>query len=438
MNCKITVGCFLALVVAWCGIARAEEAPSEVPKPIPQTRPEMKKAIDILKQRKSRLPLPAVTAEEKANAGERMLVNNGRLRGIYLPKEWMGAQGGGGNRQPDPAMTLDNTFKVRLFWIVSRANNCHYCLGHQEMKLRNAGMAEDAIAALDCDWSVFPENERGAMELARKITLAPHKLTAEELDKLRSQYTDTQWIELVQTVASYNSTNRWTDSTGIPQDQAFGETPTLLDTPTSPDFQNRPTQIFAIVEVARPAIESRSVVEEKLAECRKRTPRAALLSEEKARAVLPPDWSGAPLPQWIRALANLPQMCAQQAKSRKAFQETGRISPKLKGEIAWIAARQNRAWYSAGQAMKWLKEQGLTADEIFALDGDWQQFTPAERQAFGFAKKLTATSQKMTDADIAGLQKHFSDPEVAEIIQSTCVANMFDRFTETLNLALEQ
>ncbi len=50
-------------------------------------------------------------------------MNNGRFRSYYLPTELRDA---GFNREPDPAMTLDNTFKVKLFWIASRTNNCFY------------------------------------------------------------------------------------------------------------------------------------------------------------------------------------------------------------------------------------------------------------------------------------------------------------------------
>jgi hypothetical protein len=55
--------------------------------------------------------------------GERS-VNNGRFRQYYLP-EFSSGRGSSG-REPDPAMTLDNTFKVKLFWITSRTNNCYY------------------------------------------------------------------------------------------------------------------------------------------------------------------------------------------------------------------------------------------------------------------------------------------------------------------------
>ena len=51
----------------------------------------------------------------------RGIVNNGRMRTMYLPAEFVG---GGFLREPDPSMTLSRAFKTMSFWIVSRANNC--------------------------------------------------------------------------------------------------------------------------------------------------------------------------------------------------------------------------------------------------------------------------------------------------------------------------
>src|SRR5580698_6668687 len=94
-------------------------------KPVGITRDEEKELLEKHKKAKPRLPFPE---------GDQTGVNNGWFRSNYVPADLRGAAGaaGGGN---DPAMTLDNTFKVKLFWITSRANNCYYCLGHQELKL---------------------------------------------------------------------------------------------------------------------------------------------------------------------------------------------------------------------------------------------------------------------------------------------------------------
>ena len=113
----------LGLVVAAAGGGRADEATS-APRPVPVTRPEMKQYLEDMKARKPRIPLPELTEEEKAKLGERGASYEARLRALYMPEGER--QGGGFSREPDPAMTLDYAFKTELFWIVSRANNCHY------------------------------------------------------------------------------------------------------------------------------------------------------------------------------------------------------------------------------------------------------------------------------------------------------------------------
>src|SRR5687767_9580343 len=127
---------------------RAEAPASDTPKAVPATRREMKQALEALKDRTPRLPLPG---------GGEGGVNNGRMRATYLPEGWGGGGGRGGrNRQrgrdgrrgfgrfgQDPNSTMDFAFTTSLFWVVSRGNNCHYCLGHQELKLRGAGLNDD-------------------------------------------------------------------------------------------------------------------------------------------------------------------------------------------------------------------------------------------------------------------------------------------------------
>ena len=153
--------------------------PTSAPRQIPLTRPEMKQYLEDMKQRTPRIPLPELTDAEKEQAGDRSRGYESRLRTHYLPRgndrfsfnggganrtaarlplaryHWHaptcapegtrpdGARpegGRGGGRDNEPGMTLDYRFKVSLFWIVSRTNNCQYCLGHQESKLLSAGM----------------------------------------------------------------------------------------------------------------------------------------------------------------------------------------------------------------------------------------------------------------------------------------------------------
>ena len=116
---------FIATIAAaLCAVApraNAEENEATRANTIPATRPAVKRALEALKQRQPRLPLPPPTEEERQAAGDRPLVNNGRMAAIYLPASWRQAKWA-----RDPAMTLDYAFTTECFWIVSRANNCHY------------------------------------------------------------------------------------------------------------------------------------------------------------------------------------------------------------------------------------------------------------------------------------------------------------------------
>jgi hypothetical protein len=120
---RLAAAVVVGFVTASAGVARAD-GPGSAPLPVPLTRLEMKQYLEDLKARKPRIPLPELTEEEKAKLGERGSGYEARLRSLYLPAG--GGRGGGSGREPDPAMSLDYAFKTEVFWIVSRANNCHY------------------------------------------------------------------------------------------------------------------------------------------------------------------------------------------------------------------------------------------------------------------------------------------------------------------------
>src|SRR5262245_25935030 len=110
---------FGALLIVPLGLSQCVWADdSTTPKPIPQSRDEEKRALNALRDRQARLPLPPPTEEERKEAAARAaaagpaasglgggLVNNGRMRNLYLPEELRGANNFA--RQKDPVMTLD-------------------------------------------------------------------------------------------------------------------------------------------------------------------------------------------------------------------------------------------------------------------------------------------------------------------------------------------
>ncbi len=477
--------CVIALMALGCACslmmndARAEDA-TAAPRPVPLTRPEMKEMLEDMKGRTPRIPLPELTEEEKAQdaADPRGFGYEGRLRALYMPEGTSrgfggfggrpaGGFGGGNNRtqaEPDPTLTLDYRFKTMLFWIASRANNCQYCLGHQESKLLGAGMLEDEIAALDADWSAFKPAEQAAFALARRLTLEPHLLGDADIKRCQEFYTDPQIIEMIMSVSGNNSINRWKEGTGVPQSAnggGFGRrnegsqapAPPAENhgylTPTSEKFQTVRTIVAPVVlaDVAnasfgrtvcdRPALEPMSVVKERLAQAQKRTPRLPIVDEDKAREALGDVAPEGPLPQWMRLLANFPIAGTQTVQAVRSSEEQGDLSPLLKAQMSWVIARQDRAWYALGEARRRLIALGQTEAQIAALDGDQHELEAKDRSLLTLAHNLAASPVVLTDEQAAEAVKLAGPRDVVQTISYTTNRAAFDRCTEAAGLTIE-
>ena len=421
--------------------------PADKPKPVAATREEMKALLEAHKTARPRLPFPP---EDPNNP--RAGVNNGRFRAYYLPDFREGGGGAAGAREPDPAMTLDNTFKVKLFWITSRTNNCYYCMGHQELKLRAAALSDDDIAALDGDWKDLPAYERAAYAFTRKLTFTPHLVGPDDIKALSAYYKPVQILEIVITVAGYNSTNRWTDGLNISA-EASGENFKKGDgkddfktfkTPTSPKFAEQFSSVGPLPPMckaasqpsipARPARESREQVEAKWKAATTRSATLPLADEAAVKEV----WTDGPAPNWVRLLATFPKAGKSRIAGVKLAAEKGNLSPRLKAAIAWAVAREDRSWYALAVARDRLKATGLTDDQVFALDDEKNDLSDRDRAALAVARKLAVAPSTVTDTDIERLRKLFSDKEVAEIVFHTCNAAFFGRVTEAANLPLDR
>lgn len=408
-------------------------------KPVGITREEEKNLLENHKKAKPRLPFP-----EGTQSG----VNNGWFRSNYVPADLRGggapaasgAPPGGRGEGNDPAMTLDNTFKVKLFWITSRANNCYYCLGHQELKLASAGVTDDEIAILDGDWVDVPAKEKAAYAFTKKLTHTPHLITAADVEAMKTHYTPIQVSEILITVAGYNSTNRWTDGLNIPSEASgafFKREGTKADlstfkTPTSAKFTAQKTTVAPIKIPLRPPLEPRDKVEAIWREARSAT---LPVADAKAASEI---WSDGPAPNWVCYLATFPRSSKGRVAGIKAGMEKGTLSPKLSAEIAWVAARNDRAWYALAIARDRLKKAGLTEDQIFELDGDRKQLPEAEQAALALVETLAVAPWKVTDEMVERCRKSFKDGQVGEIFHHTCNAAFFDRVTEVAKLPFDK
>lgn len=473
---------FSLLALAALGSAAfAADSPVTTPRPVPATRPEMKELLEDMKKRPHRIPLPELTDREKTELGERSSSYEARLRYNYVPAA-EGTIFGAARPRPaavpgapappipprmdftrnaDENMTLTYQFKTMLFWIVSRTNNCQYCLGHQEWKLSATGMNDDAIAALDADWSAYSKKEQAAFAYARMLTYEPHRISDDEFNKVKPFYTPAQILEMTMSVSGNNAINRWKEGTGIPQSAGntftgrggAGAAPAAehadtFTTPTSEKYKTAvsvvaPLEIFngkasGKVLSTRPKLESRDEVKVKLAAVATRKPRLPMVDEAAAAAWLKESGQDVPVTDWMRLIASFPNEGRGRLPSLVSReQQTGELTELQKTQLNWIIARQDRAWYAIGKAHAKLLSLGQTEDQIFALDGDRTTFSESDQALFTFAQHLAASPIALTDEDAAMALKLNSPAQVVQTINHVASSAYFDRVTEAAGLAIE-
>lgn len=188
----------------------------------------------------------------------------------------------------------------------------------------------------------------------------------------------------------------------------------------------------------RAPLESRADAEKALAVARTRTPRLPLVDEAQARELVPEGFPEGALPQWVRLLATFPTSGKSRIANIHSAESRGDLSPLLKAQVSWIVARQDRAWYALDQAQRRLRELGWSDDQIFKLDGDWSEFTPAERAQFRLARQLAASPIMLTDAETTDAVKLVGPRDVVQLISYTTNRASFNRITEATGLRVDK
>jgi hypothetical protein len=104
---------------------------------------------------------------------------------------------------------LDPVFSQCLFWVVTRAINCPYCMGHTEMLMEVAGLSKSEVAErarllAGDDWSSFPAEEQRAFAFARKLTRAPWTISSGDIESLKRDFGPERALSIMRS-ASHNN-----------------------------------------------------------------------------------------------------------------------------------------------------------------------------------------------------------------------------------------
>jgi hypothetical protein len=328
-------------------------------------------------------------------------------------------------------------------------------------------MTEDQIAALDSDWELFPENERVAFALAKKLTLQPQLISSEDIEACRKHYSGEQLIEMIGSIAGNNAINRWKEGAGIPQSNNGGnfggQSPTESHsylTTTSEKYAKRPSKVAAILEedagnvslvqssptqFQRPPLETGVELSKRLESVKQRQARLLLVDEQTAREVMGELVEGKPVYQWHRLLANFPIAGKRLATGITTAKESDALSERLKLKMDWVIARQDRAWYAAALALEQMRAAGIPQDQIDLLDREIKTADLStsdakpedqERAILLIARNLAASPIVLTDRQVELAVKLVGPRAVTQAINYTAYRAAFDRITEAAGLGL--
>ena len=96
-----------------------------------------------------------------------------------------------------------------------------------------------------------------------------------------------------------------------------------------------------------------------------------------------------------------------------------------------------------GHSEMLLAVAGMKADEVKKhtkklADGDWSAFSPAERQAFQFAHKMSREPWAVTAKEVAALTETFGRHGAIDLIWYAAWGNYMTRVADAFQLPLER
>lgn len=167
----------------------------------------------------------------------------------------------------------------------------------------------------------------------------------------------------------------------------------------------------------------------------------AILSDADAWKLLPEATrgSGQPLPSWARMMVrDFPRTTAAFLQLDLAQRTKSPIPAGLRAAMRWVSASTNRCEYAAAYALADARRIGVESGKLKGLiEAGFPGWSAAERAALEFARKMTADSDSVTDAEFADLVKHFGDKQAASMVLLMAYSNYQDRLLLCLGAPIE-
>ncbi|MFO0964206.1 MAG: hypothetical protein U0793_01280 [Gemmataceae bacterium] len=144
----------------------------------------------------------------------------------------------------------------KLRWVAADAVHCPYGRSYAESDLRRAGLSDADLKLLRDGGKRLPEPDRLALALARKLTVAAHSVSDEDMAALIKCHGPEKTVAIVHTVAHANFQNRLFLALGVALEKDEPLPPKAPEAPKEkPVAPERPPWIsVAKIEVKTPAL----------------------------------------------------------------------------------------------------------------------------------------------------------------------------------------
>jgi alkylhydroperoxidase family enzyme len=110
---------------------------------------------------------------------------------------------------------LPPLLRGKMRWVAAHANRCDYSRRYAEADLRRAGLDESGIAALSGDLASFPDDERAALEFARRMTLEADTVSDADVARLMAVHGAEKVVAMVLLLAHANFQDRLLLTLGV-------------------------------------------------------------------------------------------------------------------------------------------------------------------------------------------------------------------------------
>lgn len=117
------------------------------------------------------------------------------------------------------AATLPKRYLEIAIVVVSKLNECHYCIAHHKPFLALEGLSPEGIdRLLDQDNPELEDVDRLVIEYARAAWEAPNRIKDSVFERLRRHFSEAQIVELTLRITLCGFFNRFNDALQIEQE----------------------------------------------------------------------------------------------------------------------------------------------------------------------------------------------------------------------------